>query len=382
MLNTDLPAVSVVMPVHNALPYLDAAVESILAQTFADFEFVILDDGSSDGSTERLREWAGRDPRIRLSEEPVNLGPALSSQRVASAARAPLVARMDADDLSHRDRLLEQVKAFEAQPEAGVIATLCDFIDTEGRTLRGAEPWRLARRSPLVPFAHGAMMYRRSVFDRAGGYRRESEYWEDQDLVTRMAALAPVLILPKSLYRVRLSATSTRAASRLDALEHAVDNMFRSTAGREPSEAATAAVSTTDKVDPRVFVSLGSQLLWARGRPRLFRRLLKRGKLSLNFHTFSALVWTGWASLSPGSLRAFLRSLLFARNSHAALVLKGDAPVRWHSSRSSPKVEDAAGSVESPIRVEEGSQRATHPSGAPAKAGSAVRTSSRLKANR
>src|SRR4051794_20662021 len=98
------PKVSVVMPVHNAMPFLDIAVASILGQSFEDFEFVILDDASTDGSTERLREWAARDPRIRLIEEKRNLGPALSSERVAVAARAALVARMDADDISHRDR--------------------------------------------------------------------------------------------------------------------------------------------------------------------------------------------------------------------------------------------------------------------------------------
>src|SRR5437868_4189969 len=93
------PRVSVVMPVHNALPYLDAAVQSILDQSFDDFEFVILDDASTDGSSERLRHWASTDKRIRLIEEKQNLGPAGSSERVARAASATIVARMDADDI-------------------------------------------------------------------------------------------------------------------------------------------------------------------------------------------------------------------------------------------------------------------------------------------
>ena len=339
------PAISVVMPVHNAQPYLDAAVESILGQTFGDFEFVILDDASTDGSTERLRQWAARDARIRLLEEKHNLGPALSSQRVASAAAAPLVARMDADDISHADRLGEQIAVFQRHPEAGVVASLCDFIDSKGRRLRGSEPWRLARRSPFVPFAHGAMMYRRSVFDRAGGYRRESEYWEDQDLVTRMSMVGPVMIIPRALYRVRLSATSTRAASNALKLEHAVDIMYRSTdrVGRRQryDDLLAPAGNETDKVDPRVFISLGSQLLWAGGRPRLFKRLLMRGDLAPDFHTFTALVWTAWASLGPASLRAFLRSLLFVRNYHASMVLKGRSPVVWTAAmpttRSAPR---------------------------------------------
>jgi glycosyltransferase involved in cell wall biosynthesis len=333
MVITQTPRVSVVMPVHNALPYLDAAVESILGQTFNDFEFVILDDASTDGSTQRLRQWASRDARIRLLEEKHNLGPALSSQRVASAAAASFVARMDADDISLPDRLSAQIAVFDRHPEAGVIASLCDFIDTKGRKLRGSEPWRLARRSPFVPFAHGAMMYRRDVFDRAGGYRRECEYWEDQDLVTRMSAVAPVMVIPRALYRVRLSATSTRAASDAARLEHAVDIMYRSTdrlgTRQRYDDLLAPAGNETDKVDPRVFISLGSQLLWAGGRPRLFKRLLRRGHLAADFHTLSALVWTAWASLGPGSLRTFLRSLLFVRNYRASLIMKDGSPVPW-----------------------------------------------------
>src|SRR5207302_7707366 len=78
--------ISVVMPVYNALPHLDAAVRSILDQTFRDFEFVIYDDGSTDGSAERLRDWAARDPRIRLIEGKHNLGPAGSSAVVVEQA--------------------------------------------------------------------------------------------------------------------------------------------------------------------------------------------------------------------------------------------------------------------------------------------------------
>lgn len=330
----ETPKVSVVMPVHNAMPYLDIAVESILAQTVQNFEFVILDDASTDGSTERLREWAARDPRIRLIEEKRHLGPALSSQRVAEAAHAQLVARMDADDVSHPDRLREQLAVFDKNPTAAVVACLCDFIDTANRKLRGSELWRLTRRSPLVPFAHGAMMYRRSVFDGAGGYRRECEYWEDQDLVTRMARLAPVMVIPRSLYQVRFSATSTRAASDAGALEHAVDIMYRSTdrlGHNQEYDDLLNRVGAGGKVDPRVFISLGSQLLWAGGKPRYFKRLLARAELGPNVRSFSALVWTAWASLEPKSLRTFLRGLLLARNVRASLKMRINGPVEWSS---------------------------------------------------
>ena len=328
------PQVSVVMPVHNAMPFLDTAVESVLGQTFDDFEFIILDDASTDGSTERLREWALRDQRIRLMEERRNLGPALSSERVARAARAPIVARMDADDVSHPNRLSEQLAVFERYPEVGIVACLCDFIDTRDRKLRGSERWRLIRRSPLVPFAHGAMMYRRHVFERAGGYRRECEYWEDQDLVIRMAKLAPVMVIPLSLYQVRFSTKSTRAASDAAALEHAVDIMYRSTdrlGENQDYDDLLKSVSKNAKVDPRVFISLGSQILWAGGRPQLFRRMLNRAELAPNIRTLNAVVWTAWASLEPRSLRAFLRSLLLVRNLRTSLKMRIDGPVSWPS---------------------------------------------------
>src|SRR5437870_7235564 len=141
MAAADSLQLSVVMPVHNALPYLDAAVESILNQTFRDFRFIILDDASTDGSTERLREWAARDARITLIEERRNLGPALSSERVARAAYTPLVARTDADDVSYAWRLADQLAVFERHPDVGVVGGLADVIDAAGRVIRPAETW-------------------------------------------------------------------------------------------------------------------------------------------------------------------------------------------------------------------------------------------------
>lgn len=327
------PALSVVMPVHNALPHLDAAIESILRQSHRDFEFVILDDASNDGSGERLRQWAARDPRIRLLESSTKLGPALSSQRVAAAAAAPVVARMDGDDISHPERLREELAAFDRHPEAGVVACLCDFIDTEDRKLRGSERWRLARESAFVPFAHGAMMYRRTVFDQAGGYRAECELWEDQDLVTRMAKVAQVLVIPRSLYSVRLSATSTRAASDSAKLEHAVDMMYRSTErlGKHQGydDLLRPGGDADGKVDPRVFISLGSQLLWAGGKPHMFRRLLRRGKLRLNWRTIAALTWTAWASASPTTFRKVLQLRVAAKNRLASPEKLSDGAIVW-----------------------------------------------------
>lgn len=329
---TDDQLFSVVMPVHNALPHLDAAIRSILDQTCGDFEFVIFDDASTDGSAERLREWAARDSRIRLLEGQENLGPVGSSSFVVEHARAPLIARMDADDICDRDRLRRQIEVFRENRDAGLVASLFGVIDERGRSLRGPEVWRLARKSPFVPFAHGSIMFRRSVFDQAGGYREQCEYWEDQDLVVRMSFVSKVLVIPETLYQVRQWTKNTRVASDREKVENAVDLMYRSIARLEQNRSYDDLLEDPQpgsRVDPRVFISAGSLILWAGGRPRLFGRLLRRGQLKFDVRTFNALVWTTWASISPGSLRAFLSMLLRARNLLAASAVSHAAPLSW-----------------------------------------------------
>lgn len=333
------------MPVHNALPHLDEAVESILGQSFGDFEFVILDDASTDGSTERLRHWAALDPRIRLLEGKKNLGPVGSSNKVAKAAKAPIVARMDGDDISHPDRLAEEFALLRAHPEVGVVGSVSVMIDTRGRKVRDPELWRLSRRSVFVPFAHGVMMYRRDIFDKVGGYRPECEYWEDHDLVVRMAAITKVLVVPWPLYRLRQSRTSTRLNCKHDRLERALDRFYRATdllrTGKD-YEGVLHPKNKSSRIDPRVIVSIGSLNLWVGGKPRLFRRSLSRCELSLNLATIRTLVWTAWASVNPASLRAFLLLLLTVHNRLASVRNTTIRPILWNPMKA-PTVVHAIG---------------------------------------
>jgi len=326
------------MPVHNALPYLDAAVDSILRQTFEDFEFVILDDASTDGSTERLREWARRDGRIRLLEEKRNLGPARSSERVARAATAPIVARMDADDTSYPQRLADQLDVLDRHPGVGVVGGLFDLIDPTGRIVRGPELWRLRQPASVPPFGNGPLTYRREVFDQVGGYREECEFWEDNDLILRLAAVTDIMVLPYSVYQVRLGRVSNRLSSEQLRVERAVDLMYRARTrlenGQSYDDLLRSGLPDDRKVNPHVFVSLGSITLWAGGRPRLFRRLLSRGALGFDRRSLAALVWTAWAATEPHSLRAFIRLLLAGRKLRTSAVMRIDGPVSWPLQRS------------------------------------------------
>ena len=163
------------MPIFNALPYLDSAVKSILAQTFVDFELIMLDDGSTDGSGEAAGAWEARDTRIRVLRNATTTGLACSSNRVVSNARGNLIARMDADDLSQPTRLLRQVDILAERPNAVLVGALATGIDGQGRTIRSRDRSRLRQSDIFSPFPHGSVMFRRNAFELAGGYRDECD---------------------------------------------------------------------------------------------------------------------------------------------------------------------------------------------------------------
>jgi GT2 family glycosyltransferase len=310
------------MPARNALPFLDAAVESILGQTFGDFEFVIRDDGSSDGTAERLRDWAAKDRRIRLHEGQ-SLGPAGSSNRVVREARAPLVARMDADDVCRPDRLARQLALFAGRPDIVLAGTLADTIDASGRTVRDADFWRISRRSCFVPFPHASIMFRRSAFDAVGGYRARCDYWEDLDFCLRMAAQGRVAVIAEALVSHRASAGSVRLVrAEQESVEAAVDRMFSSLEALARGDSYEpfvdrAGEAAPARVRPMTFVSINSNRLWAGERPLLLRRLLRRGRLRPDLETALTLGWAALAAVSPAALRLVLKGLMRARGLRA-----------------------------------------------------------------
>src|SRR5947209_7771425 len=127
----DAPRLSVVMPVYNAASVVREAIESILNQTFSDFEFIIVDDGSTDDSGKILREYAGRDDRIRLYTQE-NHGLVASLNRYCRLANGRYIARMDADDISLPRRFEKQFHFLEAHPEVGILGTWIQDIDENG----------------------------------------------------------------------------------------------------------------------------------------------------------------------------------------------------------------------------------------------------------
>jgi glycosyltransferase involved in cell wall biosynthesis len=201
------PAVSVVMAVRNGAPWVAEAVSSVLEQTLTDLELVVVDDGSTDGTPALLASVP--DPRLRvLRHEPAGLTRSLN--RGLAEARAPLVARLDADDVARPDRLMRQAAWLASRPEVGVLGTAALEVDEAGRAVRTVVPPEhdAAIRRELIranPFVHSSVMFRRAVVERVGGYDERLPVAQDYDLwlrlapLTRFANLADVLVVRRLL---------------------------------------------------------------------------------------------------------------------------------------------------------------------------------------
>jgi glycosyltransferase involved in cell wall biosynthesis len=308
------PLISVVMPVHNALPFLDDSINSILTQTFSNFEFVIFDDASTDGSVERLRHWATRDNRIQLHESKTQLGLSGSSNAVVAEARAPIIARMDADDVAHPDRLSRQWNIIKDRPDVAVVGTLCNGIDASGREVRPRDRWRLVRRSAYIPFPHGSAMFRREVFDRVGGYD-DAPGGEDQVLFSKMARHGRVVTLPDVLYRYRYHSNNATLFNGIRAVGENHSNNGDSLAA---------------------YYMLGAMRLWAGEPPKLLEPMMRaraREKKSLKWDLKSLMIFTSalWGHVSPLSLKFFLRGSIKVRDLLASTIVKDGKPYEWRS---------------------------------------------------
>lgn len=186
------PRVSVVMGVYNGAKYLRESIESVLRQSFQDFEFLIIDDASTDSTPEILREYALEDKRVRLLENETNLGLTKSLNRGLQVARSEFIARQDADDVSDPHRLEIQLRFMDTHPEVGLLGTGYDTIDDEGNVLQRGRPpqsdtairWQMLFHNA---FCHSSVILRRSILSKEGlSYDESLPYSQDVELWTRV----------------------------------------------------------------------------------------------------------------------------------------------------------------------------------------------------
>jgi len=203
---SDRPAVSVLMAVHDGLPFVTDAVRSLLSQTLADLEVVVIDDASTDGSAAAVEALG--DPRVVVVRRP-RAGLTRSLNDALGVARAPLIGRLDADDLSMPQRLARQSAFLAAHPEVGLLGTAAVEIDAEGRSVGLISPptddaglrRALIRRNPLV---HSSVVMRRELVERVGRYDESFVRAQDYDLWLRLSVVTRLASLPEPLVARRL----------------------------------------------------------------------------------------------------------------------------------------------------------------------------------
>ena len=201
--------VTVLLPVRNAVTTLARAVASVQAQTRTDWEMVVVDDGSTDGTREWLRGAAAREPRLRLIEQPA-LGLVAALNAGWAAARGRFIARMDADDECHPERLAAQVAWLEAHPAVGLVACLVGYGGDRAANAGYAlhvdwinslvTPEEIAlNRFVESPLAHPSVMFLRELLERHGGYR-DGDFPEDYELWLRWVEAGIVMAkVPREL---------------------------------------------------------------------------------------------------------------------------------------------------------------------------------------
>lgn len=248
------PAISVAMSVYNGERFLAEAIASVLAQSWCDFEFLLLDDGSSDGSLLIMQRFAALDPRIRVISRG-NRGLIASLNQLLTEAQAPLIARMDADDVCLPERFTRQIGFFAANPQHGVVGSLTDDIDERGQPYEmvpanhplthEAFLERIDSRGPLL--AHPTVMYRRDVVLSVGGYHGAFRHCEDYDLWLRLADRTQIANLPERLLRYR---HYTGQVSNRHALEQQIGVAVSHVAYQERMAGRPDPTETLDELPP------------------------------------------------------------------------------------------------------------------------------------
>ena len=271
--DTSTPAVSVLMPVHNGGRFLVSALESVLAQTFADFELIAIDDGSDDGSAAVLAEFAAHDRRIHFYIQE-HRGPVATLNRALALARAPIVARMDADNISRQDRFAKQIAHRREKPAVAAVSGAMDVIDQSGAYLRtdvfptlpDAIKSELLHRSCVN---HPAAMARRDVLRSIGGYRANAEYAAYHDLWLRISEVGEVANLADVLLSCRLQPVKA-------SMRHRIAQELAVLAVR-----AAARQRRLGRLDP--LEACGGARLGYRALQRMFASSVPRAEFALSF---------------------------------------------------------------------------------------------------
>jgi glycosyltransferase involved in cell wall biosynthesis len=210
-MNCNEPKVTVLMPAYNAERYIADAIRSVLEQTFTDFELLIVNDGSTDDTAKVIASF--KDPRVMLLSQQ-NKGVSAALNLGLSHARAPYVARFDADDICYPDRLKIQYDFITSYPEYSVIGSAADYVDADGHYIFTHYPIAHLNEEiqqlkySVCPFIHSSVLYKKELIISNGGYNEHAYTYEDHFLWVNILGNQKACNLSKALIKVRLNPES------------------------------------------------------------------------------------------------------------------------------------------------------------------------------
>ena len=203
--------ISVIMPAYNAALFIEEAIASVLAQTFTDFELIIVNDGSTDGTAAIIQSF--RDPRIVLIQQP-NRGVAAALNTGLQHAKADYIARFDADDVCYPTRLQKQYAFMQQHPEYSIVGSAVDYMEQEGDYVFTYYPpatsdceIQLAKYH-TCPFIHSSVLYHKETILQQGGYNTDAHSFEDHLLWMHALQESKGYNIQQPLIRVRLNPQS------------------------------------------------------------------------------------------------------------------------------------------------------------------------------
>ena len=205
------PQITVLMPAYNAAEYIGEAIVSVLAQTFRDFELVIVNDGSTDDTVAIINSF--RDERIVLIDQQ-NAGVAVALNTGLKHARAPYIARFDADDICHPQRLEKQLGFLLHNPEYIIVGSDADYILENGdflfhfRCIGHTHQQIIDKLYFYCPFVHPAVMYKKEIICQTGGYPTDAHNFEDYLLWTQIIGAGKLFNIAEPLIKYRLNSSS------------------------------------------------------------------------------------------------------------------------------------------------------------------------------